>query len=316
MGKTRILGLAALSALVLLPSCKGTWLMYDTEQKDHLYFQEAKQVHTTSFALIPEDEIVFSTTVYLMGVPSDEDRTYSVAYVPVEKGDTISTGNITYPIVDAVQGEDFTLGSLILPAGETKTTLDIHIHRTAKMLDSCFVRIGLKIAETDDFVPCAADSTRKLAIMSPDFYVYVNDGEPACPTWWRASNGPLGWHWDFGKFYPAKYRLFLKYFHETEETNPVFFNYCVDAYGYYLDDPNPAYVTSGTTATLMNTFWRKAYSSAWAKYVFVPLYNYYKEYYEAHPDDPNAEPMGPGTVNQGAMSGWSDPMDPVYGFFN
>lgn len=308
--------LAAFTGLVLLPACQGTWLMYDTSQKDHLYFQEYKQVHTTSFALIPEDEITVTTPVYLMGVPSDKDRTYSLEFVPAAPGDTISTGSITYPVVSAIEGEDFTLGDLIIPAGTTQGTLEIHLHRTPRMLDSCMVRVGLRLVETESFLPCSADSSRTQYIMSPNFYVYVNDGEPACPSWWRASNGPIGWHWDFGRFYPDKYRRFLQYFHETEETNPTFFNYCVDAYGYYLDDPNPAYVTSGTTATLMNTFWRKTYSSAWAKYVFVPLYNYYKEWYAAHPDDPNAEPMGPGTINQGAKSGWSDPMDPTYGFFN
>ena len=64
----------------------------------------------------------------------------------------------------------------------------------------------------------------------------------------------------------------------------------------------------------MNTFWRKRYASAWARYVFIPLYEYYAAWYAAHPDDPDVEPVG--TVNQNARIGWSSPTDPYYGFFN
>jgi len=305
-----------LAAFLLLPACHGTWLMYDTDQMDHLYFREARQTHVTSFALIPEDEIHVTTTVYLMGVPADRDRTYSVRYIPVTPGDTLSTGSIVYPLVDAVEGTDYSLGELVLPAGATSTTLDITLHRTPKMLDSCLVRVGIRIVDDTEFLACAPDSNRSQAILSPDFYVYVNDGEPACPAWWKDGNNPIGWHWDLGKFYPAKFRRMLALFHETEKTNPTFFEYCSAAYGYNLDDPDPAFDSSGNVTRLMNTFWRKAYMSAWAQYVFLPLYNYYKEYYAEHPDDPDAEPMGSASVNRGNRVGWSDPLDPTWGFLN
>lgn len=301
-----------LAALIAVSSCKGIWLMYDTSQVDHIYFQEPNQTHIRSFALIVDDTIHVSTTVYLMGLPSDVDRTFDIAYVDAPEGATLSAGSVTYPVVSARPEVDFSVGNLVIPAGEVSSKLDITLYRQAVMLDSCYVRVGLQLIGNDNFAPLATDSSRTSAIISPYFYVYVNDGDPVCPSWWRSSTSkPLGWHYNLGNYYPEKYRRMLDFFHQTEETCPTFYETCVDMYGKNLDDPNEAY---GAAATLMNTFWRKTYSSAWAKYVFIPLYNYYKDYYKDHPEDPHAEIMG--TVNINAQTGWGDPMDGTYGFFN
>lgn len=312
--KARILTALALTVLCAT-ACNGTWLMYDLDQQDHIYFLDSKQTRISSFALIPEDEILISTTVYLMGMPSDQPRSFSVEYLPAEAGEAQETGGVSYPVVTARPDIDFTVGECIMPAGAVQAPLEITLHRQPEMLDGKLYKVALRLHDDSNFLAAAPDSTREREIVTPDFCIYVTDGEPACPSWWRASGGPIGWHWDLGRFYPDKYRRFLDYFHQTAETNPTFFEYCTDAYGYLLDTPNPD-VQAQSANDIMNTFWRKAYSSAWAKYVFVPLYNYYKEWYAQHPDDPNAEPMGPGTINQGNMSGWSDPMDPGYGFFN
>ena len=53
----------AISLIVSLTSCKGTWLMYDTSQKDRIAFIEVLQTHTASFALIAENEIRVSAEV-------------------------------------------------------------------------------------------------------------------------------------------------------------------------------------------------------------------------------------------------------------
>ena len=58
-----------LAALALLSSCKGTWLMYDTEQTPVVYFMENLQTHSYSFSLIPENDITVSQEVFTMGEP-------------------------------------------------------------------------------------------------------------------------------------------------------------------------------------------------------------------------------------------------------
>lgn len=294
-----------------LTSCKGTWLMYDTDQKDHIYFKEQSQTHTESFALISSDTIRVSTKVYLLGMPSDHDRTFSVEYVDAAEGDSLSTGSEKYAVISARPDVDFTLSDLVMPAGEVEASLTVTLHRQPEM-NSCYVRVGLRLVADDEFDVMAADSNKTAAIISPDFYVYVTDGEPACPFWWRrGTKYEPGWNMYLGKYTPAKYRRMLDLYHATEETSPVFYEYCIEHYGYYFDaEPDK------TLNNEFNTFWiSMAYSSAWAKYVFGPLYDYYEAYYATLPeDDPERETMG--TVNINAQTGWGNPWSGTYGFLN
>lgn len=141
--KNRIIKISVLAvvALASFVSCKDTWLMYNLSQKDNLYFKEKDQKHTYSFALIEADTINVSTTVYIMGQVSDVDRHYSVEYLDAEPGDSL----LELPVVSAVAGEDFEVGDLVIPAGDTSAVLNIKLKRTAKMLDSCYVRVGIRL---------------------------------------------------------------------------------------------------------------------------------------------------------------------------
>ena len=291
--------------------CSDNWQMYDTDQTPVIYFEENLMTHSASFAMIPDDDISVQTTVYVMGMPSDRDRQYSVSYIEAEPDQVFAAGGVSYPVKTARPGTDFTLGDLVVPAGEVSGTLDITIHRQPEMSEGNYLMIGLKLSENEEFTPCAADSSSS-KILTPEYRYYVTDGEPSCPIWWRANaTSALGWHFNWGRFYPQKYRKLLEYYHETEQTCPAFFNYCVEHYGYYLDaDPDKELNNN------MNTFWRQAYMAAWAKYVAMPLYDYYKEWYAAHPDDPDYENMGDAYVNITRQEGWGDPLSGTYGFLN
>ena len=67
--------------LPFLASCDGTWVMYDTGQKDHIYFQDRIQTIMKSFALLSTDEIDVAANVYVMGNVSDVDRPFKVESV-------------------------------------------------------------------------------------------------------------------------------------------------------------------------------------------------------------------------------------------
>ena len=287
--------------LSTLTSCKDTWLMYDLSQKDKVYFMEKSQTHTYSFALLDTDEMTVSTTVSVMGDISDSDRTYSVESIDVPDGETF----LDQPLVKAVEGEDYVLGALIIPAGQTQGTLNITLKRTAKMLDS-YVRVGIRLKADDNFDVAATDSTSTSAILTHDYYCYVNDGEPACPSWW-STKGIVGWNVYWGKYTPMKYRKLLSLLQETENTSPIFYKYCVDTFGQYLDaEPDNA-------NNKMNTFWISCnYPSAWTKYIRIPLYDYFVEYYKEHPDDPDFEKMGDEFVNQKTYTGWGNPHSGTY----
>ncbi len=302
--------LVTVCALSLM-SCRDTWLMYDTDQTPVVYFEENMQTHSASFAMIPDDDIYVTTTVKVMGLPSDVDRHYEIEYIEAGENEMFVAGGLSYPVRTARPGTDFSLGDLVVPAGEVTAPLTIAIHRQPEMSEGCYMLIGLRLVGNGEFTPCKADSTAS-PILTPEYRCYVTDGEPSCPIWWRANaSSALGWHFNWGNFYPQKFRKLLEFYHATEVTCPSFFNYCVEHYGYYLDaDPDKELNNN------MNTFWRQAYMASWAKYVAMPLYDYYKEWYAAHPDDPNFENMGDSFVNITRQEGWGDPLSGTYGFLN
>lgn len=114
-----------IASLLFLTSCNGTWIMYDTDQNDHIYFQDRQQVLIKSFALLADDEIDVEAPVYIMGTVSDQDRPFKLESVPSEEGDTIVFGGITYPVISAREGVDFEVGDCVLPAGATSTKVSV-----------------------------------------------------------------------------------------------------------------------------------------------------------------------------------------------
>lgn len=291
------------AAMTVFASCKDTWLMYDTDQTDHIYFKENVQTHIYSFSLLSAQTIEVSTTVYLMGQPSDKDRTCAVGYVDAPAGDSLRIGTQRYPVVSARPGVDFAADDLVIPAGKTSGTLRLTLHRTPEMKDAVnhsYVRVGIRLQENEHFLPLPADSSKASAVLSPFYYVYVNDGDPACPSWWRKNKTATpGYNQFWGNFFPGKFRKALELFHACETANPAFYKDCVARYGENLD-AEPSEENSQ-----MYSFWVQRNSTAWAKYVLIPLYNYYLDYYAAHPDDPHVEPMGSAT-------GWLDATTLLY----
>ena len=119
----------------------------------------------------------------------------------------------------------------------------------------------MEIGTNENFIPLYGDYYR----------FFISDGDVPLPTWWN--NGGTGtgliegWQMYIGKFFPEKFRLMLK----------------------YLDKEG---ITAG--------FYQKDNPAVWAKYVLIPLY----EYYKANPipnDCPFAE-----SGNQGEF--WRDPV--------
>ena len=298
------------ACLPFLASCDGTWVMYDKGQKDHIYFQDRIQTVMKSFALLTTDEIDVAANVYVMGNVSDVDRPFKVESVDTPEGTVLSFGGVEYPVISAREGIDFEVEDCVIPAGKVSTTINVKLKRQPEMKGGSYVRVHLRLVPYENFEPLPAD-TISTTVMSPEFQLYVNDGDPACPTWWRAaSSKPAGWDYDLGNFYPSKFRKLLEFYHKTAETNPTFYEYCVAHYGEKLDaEPN-------ADNFKMTRFWRQTYMAAWASEVFCPLFEYYEQYYNDHPCDHNIEPMGTESVNINSQIGWGDPRTGKYGFLN
>ncbi|MFI3266835.1 MAG: DUF4843 domain-containing protein [Rikenellaceae bacterium] len=287
---------ALLAVAALFCSCDDTWLMYDTDQKSHLYFIDKSGTSQFSFALLQDQQSEYNMTVKLMGMPSDQDRTFDISYIDAEAGETLMSGSTEYPVVTAVEGEDFIMNDLVIPAGEVEVVIPITINRTDKMMDS-FVKLQFEIVENDEFIPLAADSSESKEILTPMFTLYINDGEPSCPYWWDASTTTydlFGWTMYGGRFYPEKYLMFLELYWAIEEVNPVFYEYCEALYGRNLDNEG-----------ITNSFFSVSDGAVWATYVLIPLRDYYVEYYENNPDDPDIEVFASSGTSG---SYWGDPI--------
>ncbi len=310
-----LLVITLVCSLFLLNSCNDKLLMYDTDQKPQLYFNNRTSISFSSFAFAAEDQLEIKVAVFLLGMPKNEDREFKLELVPCQDDAKLTISEKEYRLKTAKLGEHFELPKLILPAGEVSTEIKIKLNRTADLLEEgTYHRIGLKIVENENFKPCADESftTSKISFSS-DYKIYFNDGEPICPDWWSNSGARMkGWAYILGRYYPAKYRKMLALFRETKKTCPQFYNHIVDKYGENLDTPNvkkygdPNRAPEKEIAKMFMLFWQKdGYYGAWVRYVFIPLYDYYDEYYKTHPDDPNKEPMD--ELNIMKQEGWRNP---------
>ena len=283
-----------LTALTIMAAgCKGTWIMYDQEQKDHLYF-EVTSATNVSFSLTDATTMTQTVPVKMMGMPRDHERVISLTWLDPEKAEAEDgTG-----IVKAVEGTDFTVSDLVIPAGEICGNIVFTINRTEGM-KTAIHDIRFSIAENDDFLPLKADSTSISKILTPVFDIKVSDGEPLCPDWWDATAGSgddlKGGTMYLGKYYPAKFRKMLEFYHDMKAKNPIFYEDCLAKYGENLDKKG-----------ITKNFFASENPAAWASYVLIPLCEYYKTWYSGHPDDPNVETIQTKSGTSGKY--WRDPI--------
>ena len=290
MNRILIISLIALAAC----SCQGTWLMYDTQQKDKLYFTVNGEGNVASFALIAADELQVKADVNILGTPKPHDRTFHLEFSDAAQGETYSVGNEQIEVLTAHAGSDFTTEDLILKAGEVKTAVTFSIRRNPEMLGK-YLKIHARIVGDEEFLPMDSDSTNMKRIITPEYVLYITDGEPSCPEWWRTSAGNVDYQWGayYGKYLPAKYRKMLEYYHAIADKNAPLYEEMVAKYGENIDKEG-----------LQRNFMSMQEQSVWATYVLIPLHAYYMEYYRLHPE--NAENFGP--TGDLTTFTWGDPM--------
>jgi len=279
---------------LMITSCSGTWLMYDTDQKDRLYFTVQGSANVVSFALMVESEYDYSAKINILGTPKPYDRTFSVQYLPASEGETIFVGGEEVPVCSADKDTDFSAEGFVIPAGEVASSVTVHLHRNPSMT-GIYKKVHFKVLSDDEFLPMDPDSTSTKAIITPEFVLYVTDGEPSCPEWWITESHGVDYQWGayYGIFTPAKYRKMLEYYHGIAEKNPSLYLDLVEKYGFNIDKEG-----------LQRNFMSMQEQSVWATYVLIPLHAYYQEYYKTHPDE--AENFG----NTGDLTTltWGDPM--------
>lgn len=288
--------LVVLSAAGGFLSCSDTWLMYDTSQKDKLYFSDGSQnldryLSTEApFALLDESvtELRQTIPVRLLGQVADHDRTFGVRAIH-DTTTNYTTGGVARELYDAVEGEDYTIDEVIVPAGEVEGRIEVTVKRTAKIADKT-ASLVLQIEDNDEFQGVPRNVHR----------ILISDGIAACPNWWYHT-ATIQWYQYLGEFREEKYRKMLELYHGIEELNPTLYAELVEQFGENID--NETYTTkTGDTAEMTTGFFVRSnnpYKMAWLRYVIGPLYEYYKTNY------PDLETYG--TYNSGTGTGWRDP---------
>lgn len=288
--------LVVLSAAGGFLSCSDTWLMYDTSQKDKLYFSDGSQnldryLSTEApFALLDESvtELRQTIPVRLLGQVADHDRTFGVRAIH-DTTTNYTTGGVARELYDAVEGEDYTIDEVIVPAGQVEGRIEVTVKRTAKIADKT-ASLVLQIEDNDEFQGVPRNVHR----------ILISDGIAACPNWWYHT-ATIQWYQYLGEFREEKYRKMLELYHQIGELNPTLYAEMVEQFGENID--NETYTTkTGTTAEMTTGFFVRSnnpYKMAWLRYVIGPLYEYYKTNY------PDLETYG--TYNSGTGTGWRDP---------
>ena len=289
--------LIVLSAAGGFLSCSDTWLMYDTSQKDKLYFKYEnystldQYVSTDlSFALLDATttELKHRITVTLIGSPADHDRTFEVKAIH-DTTTNYTTGGVARELIDATKNEDYTIDRLTVPAGAITGEIEVTLKRTTKLLTKT-ASLVLQIAENEDFQGVPRNVYR----------ILISDGEPACPTWWYYS-ATLQWYRYLGKFTYDKFRKMLELYHGIEQYDPKLYTTMIEQFGENIDNETYIGLDGAKKPLSFNFFLNKQNPQklAWLRYVLCPLFDYYKENY------PDAEVYT--TTSPQAGMGWQNP---------
>lgn len=105
-----------------------------------------------------------------------------------------TTGGVARELYDAVEGEDYTIDELIVPAGSVEGRIEVTVKRTEKLKDKT-ASLVLQIAESDEFQGVPRNVHR----------ILISDGIAACPNWWYHT-ATIQWYMYLGEFREEKYR--------------------------------------------------------------------------------------------------------------
>lgn len=270
-GRTLILTLAVL----LLCACKGSFVMYDTAQRDRPYFIMPGTRNVASFALLSQDSFTYKIPLYLLGTPKSSDRQVRLEFIDAADTEEIVVGDRHYPVLTARPDVDFVLHGSRVSSGRVQDTIRITLRRSPD-ISGIYMKLHFRVVEDENFLPMDRDTTNASRIISPEFVLYITDGDPACPEWWKTESKGVDYEWGayYGRFKPDKYRKMLEYFHGIGEKNPLLYEELVAKYGENIDKEG-----------LERNFMSKQDQAVWASYVLIPLHEYYIQYYLEHPKE-------------------------------
>lgn len=240
----------AFCTLCLLGGCERSYLWYDAEQKDGIWFFGCKDTTNATRLDNGAGEWVLSRErMDIIGFATDYDRHFKVEIVD----------SLTTIPADKYRFAD----TCYIPANSNFGMLTYYTARSEDTLT-----IGLRLVENEHFRP----------VMQHQVCFLLLPNTLSEPTWWKASD------YMFGKPWTAQlHELMLKFYKNVEQTEPyIWSTYFKPNLGENLEKGG-RYLSGWVTK-----YWQAPYEDLLRKYVARPLYNYLKEHPED--GDPDSMP--------------------------
>lgn len=238
--RNKIHTLLMTAVALLAVSCEADYKLYDTTQKDSVFFdyendsQTADSVITYSFDYDIANEHVINIPISLMGIPKTAARTINLQVVADS--------------TDMVENVNFTIERAQLAANAISDTVKIKLLRDKDPeILTKEKKLRIKIVESDDLRPTGQDF----------FTVKYSDIRPDRPKWWGTFN-PLP------VYTYENAQLFFKYFYElAPKADKSVYDELISKYGEYFI--NAKDMEQGGPMAF--------YSDFLCKYVLIPMYN-------------------------------------------
>lgn len=241
---TKLKWLGMLWILWHCAGCDREYLKYDTEKKDCIYMLYGDTIEYAMVAGAPEQEYEYGLAVQVMGMPKPYERNLRLEVI-----DSLTT---------AKEGLHYQLKKdNIFPRDTAYSNIYITLFKDKDPgLRENPVVLALRLAESEDFrvVPVEKRFT--------ELYLFVSVTPAPKPGWWLDQ--------DLGEYTEQAAFMFMKFFHEMEQKNPVVYKRITDKYGVDLK-----YVTGFA----LWQFWNNN-RIVIHKYVIRPLYDYYQDHPE------------------------------------
>lgn len=210
---TRYIFPAVLVAAALASCTNEDYKLYDTTQKDSVFFEyrnqknELKSEFDYTFGFDIAQVHTFELPVTLMGVPKDKDREIKIETAPEE--------------TTMVEDTHYTIENNIIPAGAVNGVVKINLLRDKdpELTQKSFT-LRIRVAENDDLK----------SVGDTDFTITYSDIRPnGRPLWWTTYSPMPAYSFESAQ-------LFFEYFHRlAPEANLAFYNEMVEAYGAYFE---------------------------------------------------------------------------------
>ncbi len=230
-----------MSAVTLLvASCEADYKLYDTTQKDSVFFdyenekETADSVITYSFDYDIANEHVVSIPVSLMGIPKANARTIQLQVVADS--------------TDMVEGVNYTIERAELAANAISDSVKIKLLRgNDPEILTKEKKLRIAIVESDDLRPTGQDF----------FTIKYSDIRPDRPKWWATFNALPVYTYENAQ-------LFFEYFYRlAPKADKAVYDELIDKYGEYF--VNAKDMEQGGPMAF--------YSEFLCKYVLIPMYN-------------------------------------------